>query len=237
VLALAEEMYTGPTSVFCSQVAREANCYLVGSIFEKKVSAADGTVSNYYNTAIVFNGNGDLQFFTRKQHIPSGTGYNETFFFESGDSDYPVHDLGFIKLATPTCYDQWFPELARIYALKGAELIIYPTAIGSEPNFKDFDSSTMWKHIISSHAIANGVFVAAINRVGFEGLITFYGNSFVCDPTGKDIVHASRDQPEVLVAELDFKVFEFWRGLFPLLKQRQPETYKVLCEPRSESLE
>jgi N-carbamoylputrescine amidase len=114
--------------------------------------------------------------------------------------------------------------------LKGAELIVYPTAIGSEPNFPDFDSQPMWEKIITSHAIANGVFVAACNRVGFEGTITCYGSSFVADPTGKAIAKASRDQKELLVAELDFDVFNFWRGLFPLLKQRQQHTYHDLVK-------
>jgi len=200
---------------------------VVGSIFEKFVK--DGT-THYYNTAVIYNPQGDLHTFTRKQHIPSGTGYNETYFFESGDSDYPVHDLGFIKLAIPTCYDQWFPELARIYALKGAELIMYPTAIGSEPNFPSLNTQPMWQTMMVSHAIANGLFVGAINRVGFEGTLTFYGSSFVCSPKGEIIKQAPRDTPQSLLVTLDFSEFEMWRQLFPLLSQRQPSTYAHLLE-------
>lgn len=123
-----------------------------------------------------------------------------------------------------------FPEVARICALKGAELILYPTAIGSEPNFKDFDSSQAWQSVQVGHAIANGVFLAAANRTGNEGLLTFYGSSFVVAPTGQKLAQASRDKDEVLVVTLDFAVFEFWRNLFPLLKQRQPNTYQVIVQ-------
>jgi len=133
--------------------------------------------------------------------------------------------LGFIKVAIPTCYDQWFPELARIYALKGAELIVYPTAIGSEPEHPNFDSQPSWERVMIGHAVANGIFIAAANRIGFEGLITFYGSSFVADPLGNKIKQASRDKSEVLVAELNFETFAFFRNLFPLLHQRQPQNY------------
>ena len=154
----------------------------------------------------------------------------DSFYFEPGDSDYPVHDLGFIKLAVPTCYDQWFPELARVYALKGAELIVYPTAIGSEPDHPGFDSEPLWQNTMTAHAIANGVFVAAVNRTGHEGTVRFYGSSFVCEPTGHVLAQASRNEPAVVMATLDFKTMEFWRRLFPLLEQRQPQTYGQLAQ-------
>eukprot|EP01113_Clastostelium_recurvatum_P042469 TRINITY_DN6881_c0_g1_i6.p1 TRINITY_DN6881_c0_g1~~TRINITY_DN6881_c0_g1_i6.p1 ORF type:complete len:217 (-),score=22.19 TRINITY_DN6881_c0_g1_i6:409-1032(-) len=112
----------GPTCQMCSEASRVGNTYVVGSLYE-----LDPKTGKRYNTAVIYNPKGELQFVTRKQHIPKGEGYDEVFYFGPGDSDYPVHDLGFIKLAVPTCYDQWFPELARIYALKGAELIMYPT--------------------------------------------------------------------------------------------------------------
>jgi len=227
VFALAEEMDKGPTASLCRKASAENKIFVVGSLFEKLEK--DGK-SRYFNTAVIYNPEGKLHAFTRKQHIPKGTGYNETFYFEPGDSDYPVHDLGFIKLAIPTCYDQWFPELARIYALKGAELIIYPTAIGSEPDHPGFDSQPMWQTMMTSHAIANGVFVGAVNRTGYEGTIRFYGRSFVCSPAGKTIAQASREEPEVLVATLDFGEFDFWRNLFPLLTQRQPLTYGLLIK-------
>jgi len=227
VFALAEEIDKGPTAELCREASGKNKVFVVGSLFEK---LEKGGNIRYFNTAVIYNPEGKLQGFTRKQHIPKGTGYNEIFYFEPGDSDYPVHDLGFIKLAIPTCYDQWFPELARIYALKGAELIMYPTAIGSEPDHPGFDSQPMWQTMMTSHAIANGVFVGAINRTGSEGTITFYGRSFVCSPNGKIIEQAPRESPAVLVATLDFAEFDFWRNLFPLLTQRQPQTYNLLIK-------
>jgi len=232
VFALSEELDKGPTAELCRKASEENQVFVVGSLFEKLVGK-EGAV-HYFNTAVIYNPKGKLHGFTRKQHIPKGTGYNEIYYFEPGDSDYPVHDLGIIKLAVPTCYDQWFPELARIYALKGAELIMYPTAIGSEPEHPGFDSQPMWQIMMQSHAIANGLFVGAVNRIGFEGTITFYGNSFVSSPTGKIIQQASKETPAVLVVPLDFKEMEFWRNLFPLLSQRQPQAYSLLAtQPKS----
>ncbi len=232
---LAESLEKGPTAKLCKQLAKEAGVFVVGSLYEK-ASQHHSTKASLFNTAIIASPQGKFFGFTRKQHIPHGIGYNEDFYFEPGDSDYPVHDLGFIKLAIPTCYDQWFPELARIYALKGAELIVYPTAIGSEPGHPGFDSQPLWQHTMTAHAIANGVFVAAVNRTGDDEdaavdkrqKVTFYGSSFVCEPTGKLIAQAPRNQPAVVVAHLNFGVFDFWRKLFPLLTQRQPKTYKQL---------
>jgi len=234
LFSLAEPLGAGPTSALCGALAKEAGVFVAGSLFEKgeplKKARRTG-IPHFYNTAVIFDPTGKLVGFTRKQHIPRGTGYEETFYFEPGDSAYPLHDLGFIKLAIPTCYDQWFPEMARICALKGAELIVYPTAIGSEPNFPKFDSQGRWQTMMVAHAIANGVFVAAVNRTGSEGMIRFYGSSFVCDPTGTILAQAPRNKPAVIVADLDFAVFDFWRGLFPLLAQRHPETYQALTRP------
>jgi len=232
VFKLAEELDKGPTAELCKRASAENNVFVVGSIFEKELK--DGSV-RYFNTAVIYKPDekgkqGILHAFTRKQHIPKGTGYNEIYYFQPGDSDYPVHDLGFIKLGIPTCYDQWFPELARIYALKGAELLIYPTAIGSEPDFPGFDSRPMWQIMMTSHAIANGLFVGAVNRVGSEGTITFYGSSFVCSPSGRLLGQAPRHEEAVVVATLDFATMNFWRNLFPLLTQRQPQTYNLLVK-------
>lgn len=221
LFALAEPLDDGPTGALCSRLAAEAGAFVVGSLFER-------AGEHYFNTAVVFDPQGRRVGFTRKQHIPRGSGYHEDFYFCPGDSDYPVHDLGFIKLAVPTCYDQWFPELARIYALKGAELIVYPTAIGSEPDYPLFDSQPRWRTMMLAHAIANGVFVAAVNRTGDEGVVRFYGSSFVCDPTGAVLAQAPRHKPAVVIADLDFRVMAFWRALFPLLEQRQPHTYCAL---------
>ena len=163
-------------------------------------------------------------------HIPSGEGYHETDYFEGHDR-FPVHELAEVKLAAPTCYDQWFPELARIYALEGAEFITYPTAIGSEPTSSDFDSADAWQTVMRGHAVANGVFVAACNRVGRENAVTFYGNSFVCDPLGNVLAQAGRQGDEVIHAILKADVRKQYLELFPLLHQRRPQHYgRLLAE-------
>lgn len=231
---LAEPLGKGPSSRLFARLAKESGAHVIGSLFEVtseskgREDALGLRRKHYYNTAAIFDPQGKLCAFTRKQHIPSGTGYEETFYFEPGDSNYPVHDLGFVKLAVPTCYDQWFPEMARICALKGAELIVYPTAIGSEPNYAGFDSQPRWQTVMTAHAIANGVFVAAVNRTGDEGTVAFYGSSFVCDPTGVVMAQAPRGEPAVVVATLKPEVFNTWRAMFPLLRQRQPHTYGEL---------
>lgn len=221
---LAEPLKTGPTSILCEKWAKDYKIVVVASIYERTED------NKFYNTAVIFNVDGSMLGYTRKQHIPDSEGYREAYFFQPGDSDYPVHDLGFIKLAVPTCWDQWFPEVARIYALKGAELILYPSAIGSEPDFKDFDSQPLWERTMVGHSVHNGIFVAASNRIGFEGTLDFYGSSFITDAMGNILCRASRNKAEVIVATLDFEKFEFYRKLFPLLNVRQPHTYHVITK-------
>ncbi|MFZ4828828.1 MAG: nitrilase-related carbon-nitrogen hydrolase [Phototrophicaceae bacterium] len=220
--AYAEDVRHGVSSTFFAEMAAQHQVYVMGSLYE----VADGL---YYDTATIHAPNGELVGITRKIHIPSGDGYHETDFF-GGGADYPVWSVGELQVATPTCYDQWFPELARIFSMNGAELIYYPTAIGSEPNDPEMDSSTMWQTVMRGHAIANGIFVAATNRVGHENAVTFYGSSFICDPMGTILAQAGRDTTEVITATLDEAVFTRWRGLFPLLQQRKPHTYARLLE-------
>src|SRR5262249_34105236 len=138
-----------------------------------------------------------------------------------GGNTYPTYSIGMIKIATPTCYDQWFPELSRIYTLNGAEFIYYPTAIGSEPTDPEIDSQDSWQIVMRGQAIANGVFIAAANRIGEENGVRFYGSSFICDPMGKVLAQAGRNTTEVITADLDERTFYRWRKLFPLLKQRR----------------
>ena len=214
----AEPLRGGPSDTAFSSFAKDNGVTIIGSIYEVDENG------EYWDTATVHTPDGNLAHYTRKVHIPSGEGYHETDFF-GGYDEYPVHDLSNINLAVPTCYDQWFPELARIYALEGAELICYPTAIGAEPTDPDMDSQPSWETVMRGHAIANGVFIAAANRVGEENGIPFYGSSFICDPSGTVLAKASRAETEVLVADLDPYALEHWRDLFPLLYQRRPETY------------
>ena len=220
--AYAESVADGPSGAFFADVARQHNITLIGSIFEQNGG-------NYYDTALIYGPNGALVGATRKIHIPSGEGYYETDYFGGGDA-YPVWNTGPVRVAAPTCYDQWFPELARIYSMNGAEYIFYPTAIGSEPTDPAMDSADMWQTIMRAHAIANGVFIGAANRVGHENDVTFYGSSFICDPTGKVLAQAGRDTTQVIVATLNPAVMERWRSLFPLMQQRMPHTYARLLE-------
>ncbi len=216
--AWAEPLRGGVSDRFFSELARAHQVSLIGSLFEID---AEG---KYWDTATIHDASGELRHFTRKVHIPAGDGYHETDYFEGFDQ-YPVHDIGVIKLAAPTCYDQWFPELARIYALEGAEFIYYPTAIGSEPTAPDFDSASAWLAVMRGHAVANGLFIAACNRVGQENAVTFYGSSFICDPLGNILVQADRDRDQVIHAVLRADVRRQYLSLFPLLRQRRPQHY------------
>jgi len=221
--AWAEPLHGGPSDRAFSRFALDNAVTVIGSIFE----AADG---RHWDTATIHSPDGRLAGFTRKVHIPSGVGYHEDHFFDGAD-EYPVHDLGAVKVAAPTCYDQWFPEVSRIYALEGAELICYPTAIGAEPSDPDLDSREAWETVIRGQAIANGVFVAAANRIGEENGNRFYGSSFICGPTGEVLTRASRTETAVLVADLDPHTLEHWRAMFPLLNQRRPDTYGRITSP------
>lgn len=219
----AEPIPGGISERFFSTQARQNHVTLIGSIYEQD---QDG---GHFDTVTVHNSSGELIGVTRKVHIPSGPGYHETDFFAGSDT-YPVVDIGPLTTATPTCYDQWFPELARIYALNGAELIVYPTAIGDDLTDREIDYADAWETVMRGHAIANGVFVAAVNRIGSENGVKFYGRSFICDPMGTVLARGGTDTTEVIVADLDPGILARWRGLFPLLHQRRPETYQRILE-------
>ena len=202
----AEPLHGGESDQFLSELAQQHQITLVGSLFEK---ADDG---RYFDTATIHDVSGTMVYHMRKVHIPSGEGYHETSFFEGWD-DYPIADLDMVKMAVPTCYDQWFPEVARICSLNGAEYIFYPTAIGSEPTAPDFDSQSAWQLVMRGHAIANGIYIGAANRIGLENGIEFYGSSFVCDPGGNVLAQAGRDTTEVVLAEIDPGIQAQWRTL------------------------
>ncbi|MBX3001201.1 MAG: hypothetical protein KF893_21940 [Caldilineaceae bacterium] len=221
----AESLRGGESDQLFGELARHYGIYIVGSIFE------EGEEGRYWDTATLHAPGGDLAGYTRKVHIPQGEGYHEDHYFGGADA-FPIHDIAGVKTALPTCYDQWFPELSRIYALGGAEFIFYPTAIGSEPSAPEVDTMPAWQTVMRGQAIANGVYIAAANRTGQEG-VTFYGSSFICDPMGTILAQATRDRTEVIVADLDPAIFEQWRDLFPLLRQRRPEVYGRLVIGKS----
>ena len=199
------------------------------SLYER----ADGEDGLGFNTAIVVSPAGELIARTRKLHIPITAGYHEDRYFRPGpgDSDaFPLVGLGDARLGLPTCWDQWFPEVARAYSLEGADVLVYPTAIGSEPDHPEFDTQPLWQQVIVGNGIANGVFMVAVNRIGYEPPLTFYGSSFISDPYGRILVQAPRHEPAVIVADLDLDQRRDWLELFPFLTTRRPDTYARLAE-------
>jgi N-carbamoylputrescine amidase len=225
--ARAEDIPDGPTTEFAASVAAETGAHVHASLYER---AAEGELG--FNTAICVSPTGDVVARTRKQHIPVTAGYYEDHYFRPGDSGYPVVELGGAGFGFPTCWDQWFPELARAYSLGGAEVIVYPTAIGSEPDHPGFDTEPLWERVITGNGIANGTFMVAVNRIGDEPPLRFYGSSFISDPYGRVLVQAPRDRPAVLVADLDLDQRRDWLELFPFLTTRRPSQYAPLvAEP------
>ena len=224
----AEDIPDGPTTRFARRMAAEHGLHVHASLYERDPDADDGLG---YNTAIVVAPDGELLARTRKLHIPVTAGYHEDRYFRpgpAGDDAFPVVALGDARFGFPTCWDQWFPELARAYSLAGAEVLVYPTAIGSEPDHPDFDTEPLWERVIVANGIANGTFMVAVNRIGHEPPLTFYGSSFVSDPYGRILVQAPRDEPAVLVADLDLDQRRDWLELFPFLTTRRPDAYAPL---------
>jgi N-carbamoylputrescine amidase len=227
--ATAEDLLTGPTATFAARVAEQHGIVVHASLYER----ADADDGLGFNTAILVAPSGQVVARTRKTHIPVTEGYFEDKYFRPGPAEdaYPVHqpdELGF-NLGMPTCFDQWFPEVARLYALGGADVLVYPTAIGSEPDFPDFDTQPLWRQIIVGHAIANGLFIVVPNRTGDEGTLQFYGSSFIVDPYGRVLAEAPRDTEAVLVADLAIDQREDWLTLFPFLRTRRPDSYSGLA--------
>jgi N-carbamoylputrescine amidase len=226
-----EELPGGPTHRFAAAMAAETGAHVHASLYEQ----AEAGAQLGYNTAILVAPSGDLVARTRKLHIPRTAGYHEDRYFlpgPAGAGAFSVVGVGEARLGLPTCWDQWFPEVARAYSLEGADVLVYPTAIGSEPEHPDFDTEPLWEQVIIGNAIANGVFMVAINRVGEEPPLRFYGCSFICDPYGRKLVQAPRDEPAVLVADLDLDQRHDWLELFPFLTSRRPDAYaRLVLEP------
>ncbi|UXA18843.1 nitrilase-related carbon-nitrogen hydrolase [Mycobacterium sp. SMC-4] len=229
-VALTEDLTDGPTFALAAEAARANGIFVHASLYERAPDAeAPG-----FNTAILVSPAGELVGRTRKLHIPISAGYYEDTYFRPGPGTdpYPVYQpdgLG-ARIGMPTCWDEWFPEVARCYSLGGAEVLVYPTAIGSEPVFPDFDTRPLWQQVIVAHGISNGLFMVVPNRVGNEGALSFYGSSFISDPYGRILVQAPRDDEAVLVADLDLDQRRDWLELFPFLLTRRPDTYTALTE-------
>jgi N-carbamoylputrescine amidase len=228
-----EELPGGPTHRFATRMAGETGVHVHASLYER----ADGADGLGFNTAIVVAPDGELVARTRKLHIPVTAGYREDRYFRPGPAapePFPVLALGDAQLGLPTCWDQWFPEVARAYSLEGAEVLVYPTAIGSEPDHPGFDTEPLWQQVIVANGIANGTFMVAVNRCGEEAPLSFYGSSFISDPYGRVLAQAPRDQPAVLVADLDLDQRQDWLELFPFLKTRRPDAYSGLTDASDE---
>lgn len=234
VPAAPEDPGTGPTRRFVTELATRHRIHVSASLWEADPAVAP----RGWNTAICVAPDGTLVARTRKLHIPVTAGYHEDRYFCEGDPGYPVVPVEQAAVGFPTCWDQWFPELARAYALAGADLLVYPTAIGSEPDHPDFDTEPLWRQVIIGNGIANGLFMVAVNRIGTERVaadapeITFYGSSFISDPYGRVLVRAPRDEPAVIVADLDLDARRDWLELFPFLDTRRPDAYGPLTAPR-----
>jgi N-carbamoylputrescine amidase len=210
-----------------SALARELGVVLPCSFFERAGPA-------HFNSCAMIDADGRVLGVYRKSHIPQGPGYEEKFYFSPGDTGFKVWDTAFARIGLGICWDQWFPEAARAMALMGAEVLLYPTAIGSEPPDPDHDSQPHWEVVMRGHAGANFVPVVASNRIGREVApggrdVTFYGSSFIADHMGQLLAKASRDQEEVLTATVDLQAIADLRAGWGLFRDRRPDLYRAVA--------
>ena len=214
-----------PTIKKFSELAKELKVVLPVSFFEKANRA-------HYNSVAIVDADGSILGKYRKSHIPDGPGYQEKFYFNPGDTGFKVWNTKYAKIGVGICWDQWFPEAARSMVLNGAELLLYPTAIGGEPEDDGFDSSDMWQRAMIGHAASNQIPVIASNRIGTEKGIDienyFYGRSFVTNHTGDKIAEGSRDREEVLIGKINLSEAETLRNVWGVFRDRRPELYKGL---------
>ncbi len=215
------EPVPGPTVETLREVAREKSVVLIAPVFEKR---AEGV---YHNSAVVIDADGSVLGLYRKMHIPDDPNFYEKFYFSPGDLGFKSFDTRYGKIGVLICWDQWFPEGARLTALTGAQILFYPTAIGWHKSDAGVakDQHSAWQTVQRGHAVANEVFVAAVNRVGPEGDLTFWGKSFVADPFGKVIAEAGESSEEILLVECDFARVEDTRRHWPFLRDRRIDAY------------
>ena len=227
------EPVPGPTTNKLSALAKQLRIVLIASVFERRAAGV------YHNTAVVFDADGTLRGRYRKMHIPDDPLYYEKFYFTPGDLGFQAFDTAAGRVGTLVCWDQWYPEGARLTALQGAHVLFYPTAIGWHPAEKAECGEAQhdaWRTIQRAHAIANGVYVAVVNRVGHEtgdirgnaapgAGLEFWGCSFLCDPFGRVIAEASHDQEETLLGEVDLRALEEVRRNWPFLRDRRIDSY------------
>lgn len=224
--ALAEAI-PGPSTDALSAVAKELNVVIIASLFERRAQGL------YHNTTAILDADGTYLGKYRKMHIPDDPGYYEKFYFTPGDMGYKVFKTKYATIGVLICWDQWYPEASRITALMGAELMFYPTAIGwahrqnDETNVEQYNA---WQTIQRSHAVANGVPVVSVNRVGDEGDMKFWGGSFIANPFGTLLYKASHDEEETVVTEVDLANSEYYRTHWPFLRDRRIDSYQPITK-------
>jgi N-carbamoylputrescine amidase len=212
-----------PTLRHFQALAKELGVVIPVSFFE-----AAGP--EYYNSIAVIDADGQQLGVYRKSHIPDGPGYQEKFFFKPGNTGFRTWQTKHGTIGVGICWDQWFPEAARAMTLAGADILFYPTAIGSEPEEPDFDSRDAWQRVMIGHAVANAVGVVAANRIGGEANMAFYGSSFVCDARGDKLAELGRDETGIALAELDLDKIRRIRASMGFFRDRRPELYRALAE-------
>ncbi len=221
------ESIPGPTSLRLQQAAKQHGVVVTCSIFERRAPGL------YHNTAVTFDVDGTMVGFYRKMHIPDDPLYYEKFYFTPGDLGFTVARTKYACLGVGVCWDQWYPEAARLFALRGAEILLYPTAIGWIPQERDEYGITQhdsWETSMRAHAIANGVYVGAANRVGSEGGLQFWGSSFVADPSGEVIHRASNQDEELVIVPCDLSRLDVVRTHWPFLRDRRIDAYAELTQ-------
>ena len=218
------EPIPGPTTEIFQLLAKELGVTLIVSIYEY---AMDGV---YFNTVVVFDADGSYLGKYRKNHIPEAPQYNEKYYFTPGNMNYPVFKTKFGTVGVLICFDQWFPEASRIVALKGADIVFYPSAIGSEEDDPDLDTSEPWMTVIRANGICNNIFVAAVNRVGEEEGMSFYGGSFISGPWGEILKESKASEDEIIIASCDFRKVKRARDVFQFHRDRRVDTYEQLLK-------
>ncbi len=227
LFALAQPTNEHPSVRAMAKLAKRINIAIPTSFFER-----DG--HHYYNSMAMINSNGDVMGVYRKSHIPDGPGYEEKFYFRPGNSGFKVWDVFGIKIGVGICWDQWYPECARAMALMGAELLFYPTAIGSEPYDEELDTSRMWRRAMQGHAVSNCIPIIASNRIGIENNVhgeqNFYGHSFIANEWGDLVAEYGSDESGILVADFDLDLVRKHRAGMGFFRDRRPQLYNRLIQ-------
>ncbi len=223
LFALAWPTLDHPSVIAMRKLAKSLEVAIPTSFFER-----DG--HHYYNTVAMIGADGEVMGTYRKSHIPDGPGYEEKFYFRPGNDGFKVWDVFGARIGVGICWDQWYPEAARAMALQGAELLFYPTAIGSEPYDEDLDTSRMWRRAMQGHAVSNCMPVIAANRIGEEGQQSFYGHSFIANEWGDLVCEFGAEEDGVLVSTFDLAIAAKHRAGMGFFRDRRPQLYGRLCE-------